>query len=164
MAEAVMSRHIHHHPPQLLSETQNKPKRVHWGEGLLVLHVRPAKSQTLQHPDLKIRLKDPGTQSRDESRRQMWKRYCSETAQRPPCSMGCFQHAHQKVTQSRDDGWPQQWFPWLLMQAVGPPIPAPHFRNKQENLSVSLFESGFAHDMPIKLFTQWYSHSVGLAS
>lgn len=30
LTEAVMSRHTHHHPPQLLSETQNKPKRD-WG-------------------------------------------------------------------------------------------------------------------------------------
>ena len=137
--------------PSYFLRHQTSPKGSTGDEGLLVLHVRPAKLQTLIHLGLKIWLQDPGTQSRDETRRQMWKCHCSEIAWRPPCSMGCFHHAQTGHSE-------QRW--WML--TTGLPIasypscwashPSPAL---QKQMGKSLcFESGFAHDMPIQLFIQ----------
>lgn len=67
LAGAVMPRHTHCHPPQLLSETQNKPQRVHWGWRTFCYTYQGNKTPdpaTSWPEDL---LQDPGTQSRDES-------------------------------------------------------------------------------------------------
>lgn len=91
-------------PPQLLCETQSKSKNPPLGVKDSSLKVKPTKSQTLQYPSQKIWLQHPG---KDKNRRQMQKCHLKDTAWRPPCSMGCFQHAHQKVAHSRAAGWSQ---------------------------------------------------------